>query len=70
MKLRILKEQTFVNSYEVRYYAEKHCISMNEAKKLMCPDKKPRLQYYDDATGEWVDVPTETVVVECTRSTP
>lgn len=68
MKLRFLRERTLVNSYEVRHYAETYCVSIKEAQKLMCPDKEPRLQYYDDVAGDWVDVPTETVMVSYTSN--
>ena len=57
MKLRWVVYGNTATADQVREYAFKYGVSLQEAKSTLVTRTPPKLQYYDD--GFWVDVPYE-----------
>ena len=58
MKLRWVTRKNDVCASEIKdYFHDLHCRWLREAKDILEDVEGPILQYFDEATGYWEDVP-------------
>lgn len=57
-KMRWVHEYYEARAVDVREYRDRQGGTMAQAKAAMCPTLEPRLQYLDEDTQDWIDVPT------------
>lgn len=58
----VIERNPMVTASQVRAYAANRFLTLTEAKKALLQQTEPRLQYLNDDSAGWVDVPT--VIIE------